>query len=245
MWRRAKRRFSIYAPKVSIRPHIPWYLRWSLVLPFVIAAGLLIWFAYNSGLQFAGFNRGETIEELTQLRNKAAKLEAENVQLNSQVVKYERQMQMAQGSSQETVHQLKVLNDENAKLQEDLAFFQSLTATHAKEGELAVHRLRVEHDKMPGEFRVRMLLVQSGQRAKEFAGNYQIVATFSKSGQKITQLFPQVNAPAIPFQLKFKYYQRVEQSIQLPQDAHLESVQVRVFEQGEREPKVRQNVSVS
>ncbi len=215
------------------------------MLPFVLAAGLLIWFAYNSGLQFAGFSRSETQGEMNLLQDKVVRLEAENTQLTSQLVKYERQMQMAQGSNQETVHQMQMLNDENAKLQEDLAFFQSLTATHAKEGELAVHRLRVEHDKMPGEFRVRMLLVQSGQRVKEFLGSYQLVATFSKGGQKITQLFPQESASTIPFQLKFKYYQRVEQSIQLPQDAHLESVQVRVFEQGGREPKVRQNVSVS
>jgi outer membrane murein-binding lipoprotein Lpp len=245
MWRRAKRRFSIYAPKVSIRPHIPWYLRWSLVLPFVLGAGFLIWFAYISGLQFAGFSRSETEEEINQLRGKVSKLEAENTQLNSQVVNYERQMQMAQGSSQETVRQMKVLNDQNAKLQEDLAFFQSLTATNAKEGDLAVHRLRVERDNLPGEFHVKMLLVQGGQRAKEFVGHCQIVATMTQNGQKITKLFPQVNTPNTLFQLKFKYYQRVEQSIQLPQDAHLESVQVRVFEQGEREPKIRQNVSVS
>lgn len=245
MWRRAKRRFSIYAPKVSIRPHIPWYLRWSLVLPFVIAAGLLIWFAYNSGLQFAGFHRDETMEELTKLRTQAAKLGAENAQLNSQLVKSERQIQMAQGSSQETVRQMKMLNDENAKLQEDLAFFQSLTTTRTQEGELAVHRLRVEHDKMPGEYRVRMLLVQGGQRAKEFVGHYQLVATLVKNGQKTTQMFPLSSAVSTPFQFKFKYYQRVDQGIQVPHDAQLESIQVRIFEQDAREPKVRQSVNLS
>lgn len=245
MWKRAKRRFSIYAPKVSIRPHIPWYLRWSLVLPFVLGAAGLIWFAYNSGLQFAGFHRGETIEELTLLRGQVTKLTAENAQLNSQLVKYERQIQMAQGSSQETVHQLKVLNDENAKLQEDLSFFQSLTATRAQEGELAVHRLRLEHEKMPGEYRVRMLFVQGGQRAKELVGHYQLVATLIKNGQKTTQMFPVSDAVSAPFQFKFKYYQRVDQIIQIPQDVQLEGIQVRVFEQGAREPKIRQSVNLS
>ncbi len=245
MWRRAKRRFSIYAPKVSIRPHIPWYLRWGLVLPFVLVAAFLIWFAYNSGLKFAGFSRSESQEEIALLREKVGKLEKENQQLNTQLIGAQRQMQMAQGSTQEVDRQLKTLNDENAKLQADLAFFQSLTAANAKEGELAIHRLRVERDNLPGEYHVRMLLVQGGQRAKEFVGHYQVVVTLSRNGQKITQLFPQESPSAAPFQLKFKYYQRIEQSIQLAQDARVDSVQVRIFEQGEREPKLRQNVNVS
>lgn len=245
MWKRAKRRFSIYAPKVSIRPHIPWYLRWGLVLPFVLVAIFLIWYAYNSGLRLAGFSRSESQSEISLLHDKLAKLEKENLQLNNQVVQFERQMQMAQGNHQETDRQLKNLTDENAKLQADLSFFQSLTAAKAKEGELVVHRLRVERDNLPGEYHVRMLLVQGGQRVKDFVGHYQVVATLTKSGQKITQLFPQDSTANPSFELKFKYYQRIEQSIQLPPDAHVDSVQVRVFEQNEREPKIRQNVSIS
>ena len=47
------------------------------------------------------------------------------------------------------------------------------------------------------------------------------------------------------FQLNFRYYQRVEQRIQLPPETQLESVQVRIFEKGVAEPKVRQSVSPS
>ena len=165
--------------------------------------------------------------------------------MSSQVAQYERQIQIEQASSQEVSKQLKNLSDENGRLQEDLAFFQNLTAMRGKEGDLGVHRLRLERDKMPGEYHLRMLLVQSGQRAKEFSGSYQLVATVLKNGQRTTHLFPQDSSGNAQFQLSFKYYQRVEQSIQLPQDAQLESIQVRIFEQGASEPKVRQNVSLS
>lgn len=245
MWRRAKRRFGISAPRLSVRPHIAWYLRWSLVLPFVFAALGLAWWAYGSGLEFAGFHRGQAQEELALLREKVAKLTDENVRLGIQVAQYERQVQMEQASSQETAKQMKNLNDENARLQEDLAFFQNLTAARGKEGELAVHRLKLERDSMPGEYRLRMLLVQGGQRAKEFVGSYQLVATVVQNGQRTTELFPHDASGNAQFQLNFKYYQRVEQSIQLAPDAQLENVQVRLFEQGAREPRVRQSVSPS
>ena len=191
MWRRVKRSFGISAPKLSVRLHIPWYLRWSLTVPFVLAALGLAWWAYGSGLEFAGFHRGEAQQELTKLREQTARLGMENTQLNSQVAQYERQIQMEQASSQEISKQLKNLSDENGRLQEDLAFFQNLTAMRGKEGDLGVHRLRLERDKMPGEYHLRMLLVQSGQRAKEFSGSYQLVATVLSNGVRTTYLFPQ------------------------------------------------------
>ena len=189
--------------------------------------------------------KNKTVDAKMSAKKYMDKQVEENALLNTRVAQYERQIQMEQASSQETARQMKGLNEENARLQEDLAFFQNLTATRGKDGELAIHRLRLERDPMPGEYRVRMLLVQSGQRAKEFVGSYQLVATVLQNGQRTTQLFPHEMPGNAQFQLNFKYYQRVEQSIQLSPDAQLESVQVRLFEQGVREPRVRQSVSLS
>ena len=214
-------------------------------MPFVLAALGLAWWAYGSGLELAGFHRGETQKELTRLRGQVARLEIENTQRSSQVAQHERQIQIEQASNQETSRQLKNLSDENVRLQEDLAFFQNLTATHGKAGELGVHRLKLERDRMPGEYHLRMLLVQSGQRVKEFNGGYQLVATVLRDGQRTTHLFPQDASENAQFQLSFKYYRRIEQSIQLPQDAQLEGIQVRIFEQGASEPRVRQSVDLS
>lgn len=249
MWRgverRVERRFSISAPHMSVRPHIAWYVRWGMMLPFVLAAAALAWWAYDNGLEFAGFHRGQAEQQLSKLHEQVAKLATENAQFSDKLAQYEREIQIEQASNQATSEQLKNLADENIHLQEDLVFFQNLTATSGKEGELGVHRLTLERDKMPGEYHLRMLLVQSGQRAKTFSGSYQLIATIMENGQSTTQVFPHDEAGNAQFKLSFRYYRRVEQSIQLPPDAQLENVQVRIFEQGVTEPKVRQNVSLS
>ena len=245
MWRGVERRFSISAPQMSVRPHIAWYLRWGMKLPFVLVAIAAAWWAYDSGLELAGFNRGQAQQELSRLRDQVAKLEEENAQLHNQVTQLERKVQIGQASNQATSDQLKTLSEENVHLQEDLVFFQNLTASRGKEGDLGVHRLSLEQDKIPGEYRLRMLLVRSGQRVKPFSGNYQLVATITENGQSTTHVFPQDESGNAQFKLNFKYYQRIEQSIQLSPDATLESVQVRIFEYGLVEPKVRQNVSPS
>jgi hypothetical protein len=70
------------------------------------------------------------------------------------------------------------------------------------------------------------------------------VANVLHNGERSVLVFPQENSPdAASYQLKFKYYQRVERSFQLPPDMSLESVQVRVYEHGKSEPKIKQDVS--
>lgn len=245
MWRKVERKFSISAPKMKVRPHHPWYLRWGMMLPFVLAALGLAWWAYDSGLELAGFHRGKAEQELTRLSEQVAKLSQENGRLTDQIAQFERQVQIEQAINQETMQQLKNLADENDRLQEDLVFFQDLTATDSKEGELGVHRLRLDKDKMPGEYNLRMLLVRGGQRAKQFVGSYQLVATIAENGQSTTHVFTPDTPGSAQFQLNFRYYQRIEQHIQLPPEAHLENVQVRIFEKGVAEPRVRQSVSPS
>lgn len=227
-----------------MRPHIPWYLRWSMTIPFVLAALGLAWWAYGSGLEVAGFYRGQTQDELKQLSERVAKLSEENVLLHDRLAQFEQQIRIEQASNQETLRQLKSLSEEKVQLQEDLAFFQNLTTARGKEGEIGVHRLRLERDTMPGEYRVRMLLVQTGQRAKEFAGSYQLVATVHEKGQVSTRVFPQNELERSQFRLNFKYYHRLEQNIRLPPEVRLENVQVRIFERDELEPKVRQSVNL-
>lgn len=246
MLRKIKRKFSISAPRLAVRPHVPWYVRWAIMLPLVaVVAGLVIW-AYDSGLQLAGFHRVMTEDELSSLRQQVSNLQAANEKLNGLVVAYERQIQMGNAANQEMQRQLKALNDEKAHLNEDLAFFQNLTQSGSRIEKLSVNRLKVERDTLPGEYHCSMLLVESGQRVKEFQGSLQLVVNVLHNGEKSVLVFPQENsADTASYQLNFKYYQRVERSFQLPPEMQLESVQVRVYERGVSEPRIKQDASLS
>ena len=247
MIRSFRRKFSISAPRLSVRPHVPWYVRWAIAAPFLLLIGLLIWWAYGSGLELAGFHRGQAEKELSDLRERVLFLEAENAKQANQIAAYERQMQIEHSADLEVDKQLKNLNDENARLQEDLSFFQNLPLTGAREAELSIHRLKLEPDTLPGEYHCRMLLVQSvQQRGKEFQGSLQLVVNGEQDGKKVVLQFPQEGSPeTASHQLSFKYYQRVDKVIKLPLGMHVESVQVRVFERGVQEPKAKQTVSLS
>lgn len=247
MIRKLKRKFSISAPRLSVRPHVPWYVRWAITLPFIFAAGGLVWWAYDSGLELAGFHRGMAEKELESLRDRVTSLETENATLADQVASYERQAQIERSAMQETAIQVKSLNEENVRLKEDLSFFQNLPLTAGREADLSIHRLKVEADSLPGEYHCRLLLVQNvQQRGKEFQGVMQLLVTLEQDGKKVVLQFPQENSPeAATYQLGFKYYQRVDKVFNVPPEARVESVQVRVFEKGAKEPKVKQTIGLS
>lgn len=241
-----QRRFSIAAPQLAVRPHLPWYVRWLLVLPVVLVAGWLVWWAYGSGLELAGFHREQTEDELFRLKRDVGTLRSENAKLTSQLVDMERQMQMEHAANGELERQLKGLNDEKAHLNEDLAFFQNLTQSGNREEYLSIQRLKVVHDTLPGEFHCSLLLVQSGQRPKDFRGKLQFVVNGTLNGQRSVFLFPAEKTPEVAaYELEFKYYQRVERTFKLPAGVTFEGMQVRIYEHGSSEPKVKQDVTLS
>lgn len=247
MIRSFRRKFSISAPRLSVRPHVPWYVRWALALPFLLVIGATVWWAYDSGLELAGFHRGQAERELKELRDRVLFLEGENAKQANLIATYERQAQIEQAADVEVEVQLKNLNDENTRLKEDLLFFQNLPLTGAREAELSIHRLKIEPDSLPGEYHCRMLLVQSvQQRGKEFEGSLQLVVNGEQGGRKVVLQFPQEDSPpdVAAHQLSFKYYQRVDKAFKLSPEMRVESVQVRVFEKGMPEPKVKQTVTM-
>ena len=229
-----------------MRPHVPWYVRWAIIVPFLVLAAILVFWAYDSGLQLAGFHREQAEDALSGLRKQVRKLASENARLNSEVVDDERQIQMERATNQEMAKQLKALNDQKAHLNEDLALYQDLSQSGSRAEKLSINRLKVERDTLPGEYNCSMLLVESGQRVKQFRGSLQLVANVLHNGERSVLVFPAEKSPDVAsYQLNFKYYQRVERSFQLPPEMSVESLEVRIDEHGKSEPKIKQDVKPS
>lgn len=248
-FRRLERRFSISAQRLSVRPHIPWYIRWAIAIPILLILGGVVWWAYDSGLELAGFHRGQAVKELEDLRENVAMLQDENAKLSRQAASFERQAQMEHAANQEIANQIKSLSDENVRLKENVSFFQNLPLAQGEsESDLSILRLKVERDSLPGEYFCRMILVQSvKQRGKAFQGNMQLIVNAVQGGKKVVLQFPSENTAqdAAAYQLNFKYYQVIDRTFKVSPDLVIESVQVRVFERGVREPKVIQSVGLS
>jgi hypothetical protein len=244
-----RQRFGIAAPKVTVRTEGPWYLRW-LVLAVLLAfsAALAAWI-YDAGRRFAGFDRSEVEQELSAARSDLARLQGELESLRALANAADSKVSIERTAQQKLAQQLKGMEQENARLREELAIFESMLSSDAAAAPpLSVLRFKVEPDVLPGEYRYRALLLSAGpRRGKEFQGRLELAVSLTEDGRSAMITVPgaaDTDASAnSPFRLSFKHFQRVDGIFRVSPKAKVVNVQLRVYEAGAPEPKVTQRVA--
>ena len=242
-----RRRFGIAAPKVSVRTHVPWYLRWfGIALMLALSATLAAWM-YDAGRRFAGFDRSEVEQELSAARNELAKLRGELERLSAIANAADSKVSIERTAQQKVAQQARVLEQDNARLREELAIFESMLSSEtASAAPLSVLRFKVEPDTLPGEYRYRVLLLASGpRRGREFQGRLELAVNLTEGGSSAMITVPgQGDTESASFRLAFKHFQRIDGTFRVNPKARVVSVQVRVYEAGSVEPKVTQSVTL-
>src|SRR4051812_40341668 len=151
-----RQRFGIAAPRVAIRSHIPWYWRWvGLAVLLGISAASAAWI-YDAGRRFAGFDRSEVQQELTAVKAQLDSTRAELERLRAIANAADSRVSIERTAQQNLSQQIRGLAQENARLKEDLATFESMLSSEARAGQLlSIYRFKVEPEVLPGEYRYR------------------------------------------------------------------------------------------
>ena len=242
-----RQRFGIAAPKVSVRTHVPWYLRWfGLAALLVLSISFAFW-TWDAGRRFAGFDRSEVEQELSGARGELAKLREELERLRALANAADSKVAIERTAQQKLAQQIRGFEQENARLREELALFESMLSSEtATAAPLSILRFKVEPEVLPGEFRYRLLLLASGpRRGREFQGRLELAVGLTEDGRSAIITVPgQGEAEGSAFRLSFKHFQRIDGSFRVSPKAKVGSVQVRVYESGSAEPKVTQSVTL-
>lgn len=242
-----RQRFGIAAPKVAVRTLVPWYVRWlGLAVLLAFSAALAAWM-YDAGRRFAGFDRSEVVEELAAAQRQYASVSAELQRLRAASNAADSKLSIERTAQQQLAQQIRSLEQDNARLREELAIFESmLSSDSASAGPLAILRFKVEPEVIPGEFRYRVLLLASGpRRGREFRGRLELLVNLTENGRNAMITVPgpgESEAPA--FRLTFKHFQRAEGVFRVNPKARVASVQVRVYEDGAAEARTSHSVTL-
>ena len=220
-WKLFRRRMSISAPRMIVRSHLPWPIRWAvLALAFGFSAALALW-AFEFGKDIAGLERGAK-EELVQLRSEVQRLRDERERAQSIANTADSLLKTERATQDKLMQQLRQAEAEVLALKGDLGFFERLLPA-AGEG-LAVRALQAEQVQ-PGQLRYQMLLMQSGKSPAEFKGRYELQAAGTLDGKPWT-----IALPAGPQPISLRQYARVEGRLDHPAAAVVKTVQVRVID---------------
>ena len=246
-WLKLRQRYGIAAPHVAVHSPRPWYWRWlGIAVLLAVSAASAAWI-YDAGRRFAGFDQSEVQGELATTKRDLAAAQTELERLRAIADAAESRLSIERTAQQRLAQQIRALEQDNARLREELATFESMLSSEARSGNtLAIYRFKVEPDVLPGEYRYHLLLVTPrARREREFNGRVELVVSLTDRGQNAMMSFPEPgDAGASEFRLAFKYFRRVEGIFRVNPKAKVENVQVRVYETGSNQPRATHTVTL-
>jgi hypothetical protein len=217
-WKLLRRRLSISASRVAVHSRLPWPLRWMLVaLVFGFSAAVATW-AFEFGRDIAGLDR-EAKLEVRRLRAEVRQLREERDKAQVIANTVESLLKTERAAQERLALQVRQAESEAMSLRADLGFFERLLPA-AGDG-LALRGVQVE-PVAPGQLRYQLLLMQRGRSAPEFRGAVQLTFAGTLDGR------PWTMTSGEPKALGVKQYARVEGVVELPAQAVVQTVQVKV-----------------
>ncbi|MBK7592936.1 MAG: hypothetical protein IPI27_17210 [Betaproteobacteria bacterium] len=247
LWRRVRHHFSIDAPRMAVRSHLPWPWKAGLVVALLLLIGGMWWWGFDFGQILGGFNRKEVEARITALEAEAAQLRTESAELRTRSSQQDSELAMTRSVHATLTKQATELQNENSQLKEELVFLQQLFADANRQAGLAIQRVAVERER-DGAYRYSLLVVRGGKPKDDFVGHLTLhVALQQEPGsEKPTTLALPEEQPAVApaLKLRFKYYQRLEGTFEVPRGAQVRSIMVRAFESGQPAPRATRSLAM-
>jgi hypothetical protein len=240
-----KRKFGVFAPQVSVRPNIPWYLRWLVIIALVVFVLLLCWIMFDVGRKITGFEKNGISHESDQLSDFNNRLKGENDKLRAQVAEFKLQVKMDNATSNNLTERINVLEDKNDHLKEELVFLENLVSGKGRAaGNIFIYHFKVKKSQIPGKYGYNLLLLQGGEKVNDFQGKLAFTAHLWQDGKKVKMPITIKDSPH-EFDLKFNIYHRVEGSFEVLPDTVVEALEVKVYENGKKKEKSMRLVNLS
>jgi hypothetical protein len=201
------------------------------MLALLLIVGSLAFWTYGLGRGTNVLGDGVSADEAIRLKAQAANAQAEREKTANVLNTAENQLAMERAAHKQLAEQVQSLTAENARLEEDLAFFDSLLPAGPVSEGVSIRRLKIEL-MPPNQVRYRLLVMRRGNNTQDFKGNLSLSLSVMQSGKPAILGFPGKDDKAEPFQLEFRRYQRIEGILTLPEGVQVRNAQARVLENG-------------
>jgi hypothetical protein len=179
---------------------------------------IAIYGTYELGRFDAGYDRLAASRQRTELEVAIERLEETNQELRAKVADLET---LRVGQARERAEVQRTIGDlqaQAARQQQDLAFYRGIVTQSASGLGVKIQQVRIARTESPQRFRVRLTLVQSARPDSAMSG----VATFkvegvSHSGAAVHDLADLTGGKRGELTFNFRYFENLDQEIELPQ----------------------------
>ncbi len=212
------------------------------VFKLALWAGLLGAAAYlgsEYGRTDAAADISRTTAERNALRQHAETLESENASLREQTAILERAAQVERQAYSHVDDKLRDLQDQILDLKEELAFYRGIVTTRGKTRGLAIQSFKLEPNGKDGEYRYKLVLTRTMKNDKVTRGLVSLTVSGEQGGNprdlNLSDLTVQGQAE---LKLNFRYFQRLEGQLTLPQGFVPHRILVSVTTTGKKRSRI-------
>ncbi len=202
-----------------------------LVLFFLGVLASFSYFTYELGGTISGAAPAK--EQLSQLKQQVEKLDSEREKLSSTANSADSELNIERSTQKQLASQVQALTAENNKLKEDLAFFENLIPASSGPEGVRIGAFKADASNKT-QIQYRILAMQGGKNVQDFNGELQFLLTVIQNGKTVTLTIPDAKTDDMTkFKLSFKYYQRLEGMLTVPDGAVIKTLQARILDKGQ------------
>ncbi|MDH5547281.1 MAG: hypothetical protein OEZ43_16975 [Gammaproteobacteria bacterium] len=211
-----------------VKHHSP-LQRWGMLLGSILAMLSISWGLYIYGKKNAGYDQLEASAMEDRLRTTIESLKQERDNLRDQIALLERSNQMDKQAYVEVDVNLKSLQEEILELREEVSFYRGIVSPNESSAGLRVERIRVSQSGEDRLYHYELVLSQVLKNDRTVSGQAEFVIDGLQDGRpRELDLSDVAVKGKRNLGFKFKYFQKFDGDIELPEGYTPRSIQISV-----------------
>ena len=216
--------------RMVVRYHSPWRRR-SVFIGAALGALLVLYGIYEWGRFQGGYSKFAEIQRRRELTSKVETLEEANAKLRTEIAAAQLARDIDRKAYADVEGTLADLQAQVLKHREELTFYRGIVSPEDGIGGLRIQRFQVLTGAADNHFRLRVVLVQSMRQESVVSGAMGIQIEGVRDNKPAALMLADAGGETradgqVPFQ--FRYFQNLEQNIELPEGFEPKAVNVEV-----------------
>jgi hypothetical protein len=198
------------------------------ILIILVAIAMLIWFAYDHGRHVAGFDRAEAFSVTDELQQQLEDAQGQITENQRQAAMLERNNRIDGDASLQLKESLTLAQAEVLELKKELTFYKSIVTPEQTKRSVAIQNIQLKQDEQGG-YQYKIMVSQRGQNSSFVRGSIDVSILGNQQGQVTTLKLGSVSREGRKqTTFGFKYFQKFEGTMTLPETFRPDNMRVMV-----------------
>lgn len=216
--------------RLVVRYHSPWRGRW-FVVGCVLVGLVLLYLVFEWGRFEGGYSKLAEIQQRRELTAQIEALREENEKLRAEIAAAELAREVDRKAYADVEKNLAELQAQVLRHREELTFYRGIVAPEDGIGRLRIQSFNVLPGAVERQYRMRLVLVQSMRQDTVVSGTVSVQIEGVSENRPVVLALADVGGKTradglVPIQ--FRYFQNLEQDIELPEGFEPRAVNVEV-----------------